>query len=67
MFYGLTNRFLVEAIKITIVAKTHFWDLLCDDFYTLVSSNHKLLQEICSTQKYKKSAQEEEPTPFNIG
>jgi hypothetical protein len=43
------NRFLVETIKAVIVTKTHFEELWCNDFYTLISNNPKLLQEICST------------------
>jgi hypothetical protein len=45
------------------VTKTHFEELLCKDFYTLVSNNPKLLQEIHSSMKYKTSAQEERTTP----
>jgi hypothetical protein len=38
-------------------------DLLPNNFYTFVSKNPKLLQEINSSQKYETSIQEEEQTP----
>jgi hypothetical protein len=50
------NRFLVEIIEAVIVTKTCFWDLSFNDFYTLLSNNSKLLQAICSSQKYRISA-----------
>jgi hypothetical protein len=56
------TRFLVEIIKAIIVAKTHFEELPCNDFYTLISNNPKLLQEIRSSTKYKTSAQEKRTT-----
>jgi hypothetical protein len=40
--------FLVETIKAVIGSKTHFEELLCNDFYTLISNNPKSLQEIRS-------------------
>jgi hypothetical protein len=55
--------FLVETIKAVIVTKTHFEELLCNDFYTLISNNPKLLQEIRSSTKYKTPAQKERTTP----
>jgi hypothetical protein len=45
------SRFLVETIKAVIVTETHFEELLCSDFYTLISNNPKLLQEIHSSAK----------------
>jgi hypothetical protein len=57
------NCFLIDTVREATVTKTHFWDLSCNSFYNLVSNSSKLLQEICSSQKYKASAQEEEPTP----
>jgi hypothetical protein len=60
------SRFLVETIKALIVTKTHFEELSCNDFYTLISSNSKLLQEIRSSTKYKTSAQEERTTPSTL-
>jgi hypothetical protein len=57
------SSFLVETIKAVIVIKTHFEELLCNDFYTLISNNPKLLQEIRSSKKYKTSAQEGRTTP----
>jgi hypothetical protein len=36
------SRFLVETIKAVTVTKTHFEELLCKDFYTLISNNPKL-------------------------
>jgi hypothetical protein len=57
------SRFLVENIKAVIVTKTHFEALSCNDFYTLISNNPKLLQEIRSPTKYKTSVQEERTTP----
>jgi hypothetical protein len=55
------NSFLVEPIKAVIVTKTHFQDLSCNDFYTLILNKPKLLQEICLSCKYGTSAQKEEP------
>jgi hypothetical protein len=60
------SRFLVETIKAVIVTETHFQELLCNDCYTLVSNNPKLLQEILSSMKYKTSAQEERVTPLTL-
>jgi hypothetical protein len=57
------SRFLVETTKAVIVTKTHFEELSCNDFYTLISDNPKLLQKIRSSTKYKTSAQEERTTP----
>jgi hypothetical protein len=56
------NSFLIATIKAVIVTKTHFQDLSCNDFYTLTLKKPKLLQEIHSSQKYRTSAQKEEPT-----
>jgi hypothetical protein len=42
--------------------KTHFDELSCSDFYTLISNNPKLLQEIRSSTKYKTYAQEDRTT-----
>jgi hypothetical protein len=38
------GRFLVETIKGVVITKTHFEDLSCNNFYTLISNNPKLLQ-----------------------
>jgi hypothetical protein len=54
--------FLVETIKAVTVTKTYFEELSCNDFYTLISNNPKLLQQIRSSTKYKTSAQEERTT-----
>jgi hypothetical protein len=54
---------LVETIKAEKVTETHFEELSCNDFYTLISNNPTLLQEIRSSMKYKTSAQEERTTP----
>jgi hypothetical protein len=56
------NNFLIETIKAVIVTKTHFQDLSCSDFYTLILKKPKLLQEIRSSWKYGTSAHKEEPT-----
>jgi hypothetical protein len=56
-------RFLVETIKAVTVTKTCFEELSCNNFYALISNNPKLLKEICSSMKYKTSAQEEKTTP----
>jgi hypothetical protein len=37
------SRFLLETITAVTVTKTHFEELSCKDFYTLISNNHKLL------------------------
>jgi hypothetical protein len=60
------SHFLVETIKAVIVTKTHSEGLLCNDFYTLISNNPKLLQEIHSFTKYKTSAQEARITPSTL-
>jgi hypothetical protein len=49
-----------------IVTKTHFEELSCNDFYTLISNNTKLLQEIRSPTRYKTFAQEERTTPSTL-
>jgi hypothetical protein len=59
------SRFLVE-IKEVIVTKTRFEELSCKGFYTLISNNSKLLQEIRSSMKYKTSAQEERKPPSTL-
>jgi hypothetical protein len=56
------NSFPVETIKAVIMTKTHFQDLSCNDFYTLILKKPKLLQEVRSSRKYVTSAQKEEPT-----
>jgi hypothetical protein len=38
------NSFLVETTKAVIMTKTHFQDLTCNDFYTLILKKPKLLQ-----------------------
>jgi hypothetical protein len=58
--------FLVETIKAVTERKTHFEELLCNDFYTLISHNPKLLQEILSSMKYKTFDQEEKTTPSTL-
>jgi hypothetical protein len=45
------SSFLAETIKAVIVTKTHFEELSCSRFYTLISNNPKLLQEILSSTK----------------
>jgi hypothetical protein len=60
------SRLLVETIKAVIIITTHFEKLSCDDFYTLISHNPKLFQEIRSSAKYKTSAQEERTTPSTL-
>jgi hypothetical protein len=57
------SRFLVESNKAVIVTKTHVEELSCKDFYTLISNNPKLLQEIRSSTKYKISVRGERKTP----
>jgi hypothetical protein len=56
------SRFLVEIIKVGTVTETHFEELQCNDFYSLISNNLKLLQGIRSSTNYKISAQEERTT-----
>jgi hypothetical protein len=48
------------------VTKTHFEELSCNAFYTLISNNPKLLQEIRSSTMYKSSTQEERTTPSTL-
>jgi hypothetical protein len=60
------SHFLVETIKAVTVTKTHFEELSCNDYHTLISNNPKLLQEIRSSTKYKTSAQEERTTPSTL-
>jgi hypothetical protein len=45
------NHFLVENNKAAIVTGIHFEEISCNDFYTLTSNCHKLLQEIHSSTK----------------
>jgi hypothetical protein len=54
--------FLAGTIKAVIVIKTHFEELSRNDFYTSISNNPKLLQEIHSSTKYKTSAHKERTT-----
>jgi hypothetical protein len=67
MLCVLTKR-TVSLLKPSkhIVTKTHFEELLCYDFYTLISDIPKLLQEIRSSVKYKTSAQEERTAPSTL-
>jgi hypothetical protein len=60
------SRFLVETIKAVTVTKTHSEELPYNNFYTLISNNSKLLQEIRSSTKYKTSAQEERTAPSTL-
>jgi hypothetical protein len=53
------KHFLVGTVKAVTVISTHFEELSCNNFYTLISNNPKLLQEIHSSTKYKTCAQEE--------
>jgi hypothetical protein len=57
------SRFLAETIYRVTLTKTNSEELSCNNFYILISSNSKLLQEICSSTKYKTSAQQERITP----
>jgi hypothetical protein len=59
------SRFLVETIKAAIVT-THFEEISCNYFYTLISKNPKLLQEIRLSTNYKISAQEERTMPSTL-
>jgi hypothetical protein len=43
-----------------------FQDFSCNIFYTLILKKPKLLKEICSSQKYGKSAQKGGTNYFNI-
>jgi hypothetical protein len=65
MLSGLA-RFLVETIKAVIVTKTHFEELSCNDFCTLISNNPKLFQENRSSTQYETSFQEERTTPSTL-
>jgi hypothetical protein len=60
------SHFLVETITAVTVTKTHFEELLCSDFYILISNNPKLLKEIRSCTKYKTSIQEARTTPSTL-
>jgi hypothetical protein len=60
------SRFLVETIKAVTVTKTHFEKLSCNDFYTFISNNPKLLLDIRSSTKYKTCAQEQRTTPSRV-
>jgi hypothetical protein len=66
MWTDKKSRFLVETIKTVIVTKIHFEELSGNDFYTLISDNPKLFQEIRSSTKYKTSAREERTTPSTL-
>jgi hypothetical protein len=54
--------FPVETIKAVTVTKTHFEELSCNDFYTLIPNNPELLQEIRSSPNYMTPTQEERAT-----
>jgi hypothetical protein len=54
------SHFLVETIKTVIVTNTRFEELSCNDFYILISSNPKLLQEIHSSMMYRTSVKRKE-------
>jgi hypothetical protein len=58
LWTGEKSCVLAETIKAVIIPKTHVEELSCNDFYTLISKNPKLLQEIHSSTKYNTSAQE---------
>jgi hypothetical protein len=60
------SRFLVETIKAVIVRKTHFEELSCNDFCTLISNNSKLLQGIRSSTMHKTCAQGERTVPSTL-
>jgi hypothetical protein len=60
------NHSLAETIEAMIVTKTHFEELSCNDFYTLISNNPKLLQDTRSSKKYKRPTQEERTTPSKL-
>jgi hypothetical protein len=66
LWTGEESRFLVETINAEIVSKTHLEELSCNDFYTLISNNPKLLQEIRSSTQYETYAQEERTTPSTL-
>jgi hypothetical protein len=42
-----------------VILTKHFEERSCKDIYTSISNSPKLLQEICSSTKYRTSAQEE--------
>jgi hypothetical protein len=44
------SSFFVETITAVIVTKTHFEELLCNDFYSLISNNPKLLKKFAHLQ-----------------
>ena len=46
------NRFLVETIKSIIIVKTHFKNYSCNECYTILLKETKLLDAISSAQKY---------------
>jgi hypothetical protein len=45
------DRFLIKTIKAMVVTETQFEELSRNDFYTLISNNSKLLQEILSLRR----------------
>jgi hypothetical protein len=48
------------------ITKTHFEELPCNDFYTFISNNPKLLQEICSSAKYENTCPRGKNDSINI-
>jgi hypothetical protein len=60
------SRFLVETINAVTATKTYFDEHSCNDYCTLISNNHKLVQEIRSSTKYKTSAQQERTSPSTL-
>jgi hypothetical protein len=66
LWAGEKSRFRVETINAVIVTKTHFEELPCNIFYTSISNNRRLLQEILSSTKHKTFAQKKRSTPSTL-
>jgi hypothetical protein len=60
------NSFLIETIKAVTVTETHFQDLSCNNFFSLILKKPKLLKAIRLSWKYRTSAQKEEPTTSTL-
>jgi hypothetical protein len=48
------NRFNVETIRSIIIAKQHFKNITCSQFYEFLLKHPKLLNSISSSEKYEK-------------
>lgn len=46
------NRLITKTVKAMIIIKTHFKNTSCIEFHECISKDHKLLEEVSSSDKY---------------